>query len=113
VGGLPVDAHRTIPAHELAAAMREADVVVAHAGVGAALDAFEAGRHPILVPRRLDRGEHVDDHQRQVAEALAARGLASVRDADELTEDDLLAAAGRAVTEVPPPAVHLDMESVR
>jgi UDP-N-acetylglucosamine--N-acetylmuramyl-(pentapeptide) pyrophosphoryl-undecaprenol N-acetylglucosamine transferase len=112
-GGLGIHAHRTVPAHDLAAAMREADVVVAHAGVGAALDAFESGRHPILVPRRVARGEHVDDHQRQVAHALAARGLAMTRDADELSENDLLAAAARAVAEVPAAPVHLDMEPAR
>jgi UDP-N-acetylglucosamine--N-acetylmuramyl-(pentapeptide) pyrophosphoryl-undecaprenol N-acetylglucosamine transferase len=105
--GSDIAAHRSIPAHDLSAAMREADVVIAHAGVGAALDALEAGRHPVLVPRRLAHGEHVDDHQRQVADALAARGLATVRDADALTSGDLLAAAGRRVEETAPPTAHL------
>ena len=102
--GLGIDAHRSIPAHDLTAAMREADVVVAHAGVGAALDALEVGHHPVLVPRRVDRGEHVDDHQPEVAAALAARGLATVCDADGLTGHDLLAAASRQVTELAAPA---------
>jgi UDP-N-acetylglucosamine transferase subunit ALG13 len=105
--GLDIAAHRSIPAHELSAAMREADVVIAHAGVGAALDALEVGRHPVLVPRRLAHGEHVDDHQSQVAGALAASGLATVRDADRLTSEDLVAAAGCRIEEIAAPAMEL------
>lgn len=102
-----IDAHVSVPAHDLVAAMRDADVVIAHAGVGAALDALEAGRHPVLVPRRLAHGEHIDDHQPQVAHALVARGLATVRDADALGYEDLIVAAGRTVVEVPPEAINL------
>jgi UDP-N-acetylglucosamine--N-acetylmuramyl-(pentapeptide) pyrophosphoryl-undecaprenol N-acetylglucosamine transferase len=87
---------RELPATELEAAMRDADVVVAHAGVGSALSALEAGRQPLLVPRRAAYGEHVDDHQEQVASELEARGLALVREAGDLTHDDVAAAAGRA-----------------
>jgi UDP-N-acetylglucosamine--N-acetylmuramyl-(pentapeptide) pyrophosphoryl-undecaprenol N-acetylglucosamine transferase len=105
--GLGIAAHPSVPAHELSAAMREADVVIAHAGVGAALDALEVGHHPVLVPRRRAHGEHVDDHQHQVAEALAARGLATTCEADLLTVDDLLAAAGQCVEEAPAPEVEL------
>ena len=39
---------------ELSAAMREADLVIAHAGVGTALQAMEAGHCPVLIPRRAD-----------------------------------------------------------
>jgi UDP-N-acetylglucosamine transferase subunit ALG13 len=78
--------------------MREADVVVAHAGVGTALAAFEVGKCPLLVPRRLALGEHVDDHQTEVAGELGGRGLALTIDADDLDYADLLAAAERTVT---------------
>src|SRR4029078_6929114 len=74
--GLGIDGHYAIPERELIDAMREADVVVAHAGVGTALAALEVGKCPVLVPRRLAHGEHVDDHQTQIAEALARRGRA-------------------------------------
>jgi UDP-N-acetylglucosamine--N-acetylmuramyl-(pentapeptide) pyrophosphoryl-undecaprenol N-acetylglucosamine transferase len=96
--GLGIDGHHAIPERDLIHAMREADVVVAHAGVGTALAALEAGKCPVLVPRRLAHGEHVDDHQTQIALELARRGLSVSVEADALTRDDLLAAAGRAVT---------------
>jgi UDP-N-acetylglucosamine transferase subunit ALG13 len=97
VGRLGVDGHEAIPENELSEAMREADVVVAHAGVGTALAAFEVGKCPLLVPRRFSLGEHVDDHQVQIAAELGERGLSVSVDASELRLDDLLAAAARSV----------------
>ena len=95
--GLGVDGHYAIPERDLLEAMREADAVVAHAGVGTALAALEVGKCPVLVPRRVGHGEHVDDHQTQIALELARRGLSVSVEADVLTHDDLLTAAGRAV----------------
>ncbi|MCI2239888.1 hypothetical protein MO973_36985 [Paenibacillus sp. TRM 82003] len=96
--GLPVvDPRPAVPAAELGAAMREADLVVAHAGTGVALEALQAGKLPILVPRRAEFAEHIDDHQEQIAGMLRSRGLAVVREADALGHDDFLAAASSAV----------------
>ena len=53
VSGFPIEGHHAIPEKELTAAMADADLVVAHAGVGASLAAFEVGKCPVLVPRRL------------------------------------------------------------
>jgi UDP-N-acetylglucosamine--N-acetylmuramyl-(pentapeptide) pyrophosphoryl-undecaprenol N-acetylglucosamine transferase len=97
VSGLGIDGSYAIPEAELSAAMREADVVIAHAGVGTALAAFEVGACPLLVPRRFAFGEHVDDHQRQIAAELAQRGLAVSVEADEVDLDQMLAAAARRV----------------
>jgi hypothetical protein len=94
-----------VPPAELRAAFREADAVVTHAGVGAALEALEAGRRPLLVPRLARHGEHVDDHQLQVAGELERRGLAVVRQPEDLTIEDLREAASGGVETVadPPP----------
>ncbi len=97
VSGLGIAGQEAIPEAELSEAMREADVVVAHAGVGTALAAFEVGKCPLLVPRRFAHGEHVDDHQAQIAGELGERELALCVDADELSGADLIAAAARSV----------------
>lgn len=55
---------------EILAHMREARAVVTHAGVGSILCAREAGHVPIVVPRRAELGEHVDDHQAELAHTL-------------------------------------------
>ena len=105
VRGLPIDARPTVSARELESAMREADLVVTHAGTGSALTALEAGKLPILLPRTAARGEHIDDHQHQVAQELKRRGLAVTTDPDLLTETDLERATTTNVTRVdaPPP----------
>jgi UDP-N-acetylglucosamine--N-acetylmuramyl-(pentapeptide) pyrophosphoryl-undecaprenol N-acetylglucosamine transferase len=87
--GLGVDAQSVVPTHQLLAAMADADLVVAHAGIGSTLSALDAGHCPVLLPRRVRRGEHVDDHQVLIAEALRARGLATVADPEDLTAEDL------------------------
>jgi UDP-N-acetylglucosamine--N-acetylmuramyl-(pentapeptide) pyrophosphoryl-undecaprenol N-acetylglucosamine transferase len=53
----------------------------------------------------LAHGEHVDDHQIQIALELARRGLSVSVEAEALSDADLLTAAGRRVatlTEEPP-----------
>ncbi len=92
-----IEGREAIPERELTAAMAEADLVVAHAGVGAALAAFEVGKCPLLVPRRLSRGEHIDDHQIQIAKELSGRGVAVSVEADELSAEHLSKTASRSV----------------
>lgn len=55
--------------------LRCARAVVCHAGVGSILLARQCGHQPIVVPRRHDLGEAVDDHQVPLARRLAANGV--------------------------------------
>ncbi len=105
VADLPIDGRASVPAPELEAAMQAADVVIAHAGTGTALTAFELGRCPVLVPRRARYDEHVDDHQVPTAVSLAARGLALHAEVEEITEQLLRTAAGRSVRQLEAPPV--------
>ncbi|GMM97544.1 glycosyltransferase [Microbacterium sp. MTN4-26] len=107
VAGLDIDARVGVPHTELKAAIRDADVVLTHAGVGAALTALEAGKHPILLPRRAEQHEHIDGHQMQVARELDRRGLATLRLPDALTRDDIIEAAQRSVRVTTPPPFSL------
>ncbi len=118
-GSTPVDdlGLPTVPylaAGLLESAFATADVVVAHAGVGTALTALRAGRFPILVPRESGHGEHVDDHQFEVAAQLQARGLALCRTVDELCSDDLITASSRRVQRAAsPPTLDLRRRGAR
>lgn len=107
VSGLPIDAVDTVPAADLADAVAKADLVVAHSGTGSALTAMDAGRCAVLVPRLQRHGEHVDDHQLQIAGELHRRGLAISCPAEELTHDVLREAMSRSVLTLddPPPFV--------
>lgn len=94
-----------VPGAELRQAISDADLVVAHSGIGSAITALEMGKRPLLVPRRVSYGEHVDNHQELIARELGKRGLAIEVEADRVTEADLLRAArGRvgASTELGP-----------
>jgi UDP-N-acetylglucosamine--N-acetylmuramyl-(pentapeptide) pyrophosphoryl-undecaprenol N-acetylglucosamine transferase len=103
VSELGIESVYALPERELSEAMREADVVVTHAGVGTALAAFEVGKCPVMAPRLAAHGEAVDDHQVQIATELAARDLAVMVDAEEITMDHLRAAAAKPVREPPDP----------
>jgi UDP-N-acetylglucosamine--N-acetylmuramyl-(pentapeptide) pyrophosphoryl-undecaprenol N-acetylglucosamine transferase len=95
VAHLPITPVKTMSSRDLQESMRRADLVVAHAGIGSALAALEVGKCPVLVPRELRYGEHVDDHQRQIAAALERRGLAIDRPVDDLQLVDLINASQR------------------
>lgn len=97
VRGLSIASRPWLPPDDLATALRNADVVVTHAGVGATLDALEAGRCPVIVPRRQATGEQIDDHQVELAKELDRQGLAIARLPEQLRWDDLLEAASREV----------------
>jgi UDP-N-acetylglucosamine transferase subunit ALG13 len=107
--GLPGRVHTSMPHADLVREMAVADVVVSHAGVGSALAALSVGRCPVLVPRRVRHGEHVDDHQAQIAGALSDLGLAATAEADGLRFEHLQRAAGtgvRAQDDPPPFRLH-------
>lgn len=71
-----------------------ADVVVTHAGVGSILCALRSGHTPIVFPRLKRYSEAVDDHQAELADALAERGTVLVA----RTPDELLGAIASVPT---------------
>jgi UDP-N-acetylglucosamine transferase subunit ALG13 len=60
---------------EFMEAVRQARVVVTHAGVGTVLVAISAGKRPVVVPRLRRFREAVDDHQLPFARRLHEAGL--------------------------------------
>jgi UDP-N-acetylglucosamine--N-acetylmuramyl-(pentapeptide) pyrophosphoryl-undecaprenol N-acetylglucosamine transferase len=87
----------TMTTKDLFRAMKRADVVIAHAGVGSAIMAMQAGKCPVLVPRDRAHHEHVDDHQHEIAAILARAGLALTCDPPGLDVNLLSEAAQRRV----------------
>jgi UDP-N-acetylglucosamine transferase subunit ALG13 len=82
-----------LPFEELQAQIREARVVVTHAGVGTILVSLMSGKRPVVVPRLERFGEAVDDHQLELARQLAEEGLVDL----VLDPADLAEAVERAV----------------
>jgi UDP-N-acetylglucosamine transferase subunit ALG13 len=82
---------------ELAERARGARVFVCHAGVGSIVLARRCGHRPIVMARRPDLGEHVDDHQLSLTRRLGEAGLVTV-----VEDEASLAAAVRAPVAVDP-----------
>lgn len=58
---------------EFRAKVEAAELLVAHAGMGSVITAMELGKPIILVPRRVEWGEHNTDHQVATAKWLQSR----------------------------------------
>ena len=105
-GGLPapLEGVALVARADLLARVDAADVVVCHAGSGTVRDALTRGHVPVVVPRRAHHGEHVNDHQVELVEALgdrivrlddvAALDAALIRAAARRGEPDAAAGAG-------------------
>lgn len=89
---LPGDVYDYMSADDFEREYRAADVVVTHAGVGTILSLLQDGIHPVVVPRRKERGEHVDNHQEQITTLVKELNVGTAVEAD----GDLLAALDRA-----------------
>ena len=73
------------PRAELLTMQADARVIVCHAGIGSVIDALQAARPLIVVPRLQRFGEHNNDHQIDLARAVEHRGWGkAVYDMDDL-----------------------------
>lgn len=63
--------------------VRDAELLIVHAGAGSVIHAVHAGKVPVVVPRRRIFGEHVDDHQLEFARALGEAGKILVAETPE------------------------------
>ncbi|MDQ0240165.1 glycosyltransferase [Arthrobacter bambusae] len=98
IDGLDLNGKPTLSAVEMARQLESADVVVSHAGTGSILSALMAGKIPIVVPRTASTGEHVDQHQEDLAGFASEKGLAIVRDSSQITVEEMIAASRLAAT---------------
>jgi beta-1,4-N-acetylglucosaminyltransferase len=75
----------TFPTQEqMDALCEQARVIVSHAGAGSILAALRYRKPLIVVPRRREHGEVIDDHQLELADALSRAGALLV--ANEVCE---------------------------
>lgn len=54
--------------------IQSCSLLITHAGVGTIDTGIKAGKPVIVVPRLEKYGEHVDDHQTQIAKAFSEKG---------------------------------------
>lgn len=51
-----------------------AELLILHAGAGSIIHAIRAGKIPVVVPRQIEYGEHVNNHQVEFATELSRTG---------------------------------------
>ena len=86
---------RTLTPSMFSDAVRNAAIVVAHAGMGSYFVAAEMGKPLVLLPRRASNREHTTDHQLHTAQWLGKKPGVYVA----LSEDELGCAVERALAE--------------
>jgi UDP-N-acetylglucosamine transferase subunit ALG13 len=93
---------RFLPMERFHEMIRDADLVVSHAGAGTLFHVLEAGKVPVVMPRRKRHGEHVDDHQVELVQAMSEEDrVVAVYDAPELP-----GAVATALRRAGQPALH-------
>lgn len=55
--------------------IQESSLVITHSGVGSMIAAVNAGKPTIVFPRLCKYGEHVDDHQLEIAAAFSLKNF--------------------------------------
>ena len=55
--------------------VNESDLIITHSGVGTIVDAIKKRKHVVVYPRLAKFGEHVDDHQIEIAQSFEDAGL--------------------------------------
>lgn len=104
---------RWMPFEALSRHIAEARLVVSHAGAGTILTCHQFGRKPIVLAREAARGEHQDDHQRQLVRRMVERrGIFLAKDETELRERILATpeeATRLAARDDRPPALALEL----
>jgi UDP-N-acetylglucosamine transferase subunit ALG13 len=67
----------------------QADLVVAHAGMGSIITALELGKPILVMPRRGDLGEHRNEHQMATAKRFLEQGRIHVAFDEEALVENL------------------------
>ena len=78
-----------IPKDELKKYVKEADLIITHAGVGSIEMSLEEGKKVIVVPRKKKYGEHVNNHQQDITKEFNKRGWIIGIDDVRMLEDAL------------------------
>src|SRR5581483_6844990 len=86
----------TLGFDEVQTLLKRASIVICHGGTGSLITALRAGCHVIAIPRKADLAEHYDDHQSEITEAFAQRGLIQVANSVEELRDALARTKDRA-----------------
>ena len=76
---------RLKPQEEIDKITNDAEIIITHSGTGSIINSLKMGKRIIIVPRRKEFGEHVDNHQLELAEVFHEKyNIPVVTEMDEL-----------------------------
>jgi UDP-N-acetylglucosamine transferase subunit ALG13 len=85
-------------------------VLIMHCGAGSIINALRCGKRPLVMARRFALGEHIDDHQVELADALhSAAEVITISTADELIQSATAAASRQSAIAVRPSQLLLEI----
>lgn len=73
-----VETYETLPFGRIQELLRDAEIVVCHGGTGSLITALRQGCYVIAMPRLMELSEHYDNHQAEITQAFADRGLIAI-----------------------------------
>ena len=79
---------KLLPHKEVRELVENARVIITHGGPASFMMPLQMGKIPVVVPRKADYGEHVNNHQVSFCEAVAQRkgNIILVEDVEQLEE---------------------------
>ena len=70
--------------------IKDADIIITHAGVGTIMECLERNKEIIVVPRKVENLEHVNNHQEEIAFEMEKKGFLTKVDTYEELENKIM-----------------------
>ena len=70
--------------------IKDSDIIITHAGVGTIMECLEMGKEIIVVPRKVENSEHVNNHQEEIAYEMEKQGFLTKVDIYEELENKIM-----------------------
>lgn len=70
--------------------IKDSDIIITHAGVGTIMECLEMGKEIIVVPRKVENLEHVNNHQEEIAFEMEKKGFLTKVDTYEELENKII-----------------------
>jgi putative glycosyltransferase len=70
--------------------IKDSDIIITHAGVGTIMECLEMYKEIIVVPRKVENLEHVNNHQEEIAFEMEQKGFLTKVDTYEELENKII-----------------------